>query len=82
MNIYTRELLEREGILLQSRRDGSLDEPGPTGPQALIQDHTPASGPSPARDAEPPAPWNPLWRVLRTPVRDLLPGRPARQRFA
>jgi hypothetical protein len=82
MNVYTRELIERESILLQSRRDGLLDDEPPVrsaNPSPVVTHDVVMTETAPETN---PSPWVSLWRLLQTPVPDLLFPRPSRRQFA
>jgi len=83
MNAYTRELLERESILLQSRQDARLDEPE-TAPQPYLvaAETVGESLPEKSRYAVMRIAKNNLWQLLQTPVPDLLFGRSTVRQFA
>lgn len=82
MNVYTRELIERESILLQSRRDGLPDDEPPVRsaiPSPVIAQDAETTETTPVND---PDAWDSLWRLLQTPVPDLLFPRLARRQIA
>jgi len=84
MNAYTRELLEREAILLQSRRDAQVDEAIVAAQPCMkaVQPVTAAIHPRRnAREVMRTA-TNSLWQLLQTPIPDLLFGRPISGLFA
>jgi hypothetical protein len=83
MNAYTREMIEREADLLQSRREQTSLEPEAPAHPAVRPEVVPGeiaperSQPSPRRTAV-----NALWQVLQTPVPDLLSGAASRKLYA
>jgi hypothetical protein len=80
MNAYTRELLERESILLQSRQDTRMDEPV-TSPRPFLaaESVAPECHAEVSRSVAVRTVKDNLWQLLQTPVPDLLFGRPTRR---
>lgn len=83
MNAYTREMIEREADLLQSRREQTSPEPETTAHPTITPEVVPGEI---APERTPPSPrrtvLNALWQVLQTPVPDLLFGATSRKIYA
>lgn len=83
MNAYTREMIEREADLLQSRREPTSQAPEAPARPYMAPEAVPAEiAPERSQTAPRRTALNALWQVLQTPVPDLLFGAPSRKIYA